>query len=203
MSNTSHRLDNNEDFVGEDQSDFPTGVNHIQPHRVPPGPQVIQHVPGPFIPFVGQGASVFHGVAPTEGSYHNDPYEAAEYQATLAPDYQAVPELVNPIPVIIVPPDAGPETFNDWRTVNDWIPVGDVLEVIGKDMHRSRMLVRNENTAATDTIRIASRRGEAVSAGYLVPAGVEMEINAQSALYATATTNPVRLSVLCEFSVNG
>lgn len=202
MSN-AHRLDGNEQLVGEDESEFPTGVNHIEPHRVPPGPQVIKHVPGPFVPYVGQGASVFHGVPPGEGSFHNDPYEAAEYQATMAPDVQVLPELVTPIPVIVVPPDSGPEVFHDWRTVNQ-IVGPDVLEIIGKDTHRSRMLVRNENTAAADTIRIASRRGEALSSGYLVPAGVEVEVNAQNALYAVSTTATiVRLSVLCEFSVNG
>lgn len=203
MSN-AHRLDNNnEDLVGDDGREFPTGVNHVEPHRVPPGPQVVKHVPGPFIPFVGQGASVFHGVLPSEGSSRNDPYEDAEHQATLVTEYAPPLDMVKPIPVVVVPPDAGPEVFLDWRTVNDWIPVGQELEVIGKDMHRSRMLIRNENTAATDSIRIASRRGEAISSGYFVPAGVEIEVNAQAALYATATTNAVRLSVLCEFSVNG
>lgn len=201
MSN-SHRLEN-EDFVGEDSREFPTGVNHIEPHRVPPGPQVIKHVPGPFVPYVGQGSPVFHGVAPEEGSYHNDPYEQAEYQATLPHEYAEVKHSVAPVPVVIVPPDSGVEVFYDWRTVQAVAPVQQEEPVIGKDMHRRRMLVRNENTAATDTVRIASRRGEAGSTGYLLPAGIEIEISGQGALYAYATTNPVRLSVLCEFSVNG
>lgn len=201
MSN-AHRLDN-EQLVGEDDRVFPDGINHVEAHRVPPGPQVIKHVPGPFIPGIGQGSPVFHGVAPSEGSFHNDVYESAEYQATLAPRYEPLPTPVAPVPVVIVSPDSGVESFNDWRTISSVIQVGFEEEVLGKDMHRSRMLIRNEGTVATDTVRIASRRGEAASSGFLILPGGEEEINSQAALYAVALVNPVKLSVLCEYSVNG
>lgn len=205
MSNNHHRLDgNDEDLVGKDMSDLPNGINHIINHRVPPSPPVVHNVPGPFVPFVGGGASAFHGVLPSEGSYQNDPYEQAEYQATLPTNYYQAPEEIAPVPVIIVPPNAGPESFNAWRTTNADLIVGVGVSVMGKDSRRSRMVVRNEATTATDTIRIASKRGELESgSGYLIPGGQTEEIFSQGELYAMAVVNSVQVSVLAEYVVNG
>lgn len=203
----SHRLDE-ERFVGEDDRVFPTGIQHVQSHRVPPTQQIVKHAPGPFVPYVGGGAGAFHGVPPDDGSYRNDQYAQAEYQATLEHPYVTLPALDTPVPVIIVPPEAGPESFAEWRSTTAMVTQngsGSGVEILGKDMHRRRMRIRNENTAAADGIRIGSKPGDITATeGYLMPGGSTEEIFTQGCLYAIATTGtPVKVSIFAEYTVNG
>jgi hypothetical protein len=191
-----------EDFAGVDDREFPTGVSHIQSHRVPPVEQVVKHVPGPFIPFVGGGASAFHGVMPTEHSYRNDEFDKAERQATLPAQYEAIPVQLDPVPVFIVPPEAGPEPFLAWRTVKETVTASAVTQILGKDSRRSRMTVRNEATDIADTVRIGAKREDPAMCGFLIPAGAEREIVSQGELYAIATAGDATISVIVEYAVN-
>jgi len=194
-----------EQEVGHDDRAFDTGVKHVQNHRVAKMKPVIKDKTGPYISNLIDGPSAWHGEEPTlSAQTTHDEYLQAEHMATMPSEKQSVPNYYpDPVPVIVVPPDSGPESMTAGRANKLGVDVsgGAALEIVPKDMHRRRVTIRNEH--ATVGVRIGHSEAEAHQ-GFLLTAGDARDFGAQSGIWAWPVdgTTVIPVSFYAEYSRN-
>jgi hypothetical protein len=191
--------------VGADSSSFPTGVNHVINHSVPKRTHDEKTLPGSYLKDMGQGASLFHGVEPTEtGVQIHDEWEQAQKGATMVAGTTVMPkDEAKPVPVYLVNEDSGSHSLLSWTGTSIDIPAagGQEVQVLGKDAKRQRAMLKNEDT--TNSIRIGKKVGNALF-GFLLKAGDELEMFTQDEIRAIGLSgNITQLSVYAEYNIEG
>jgi hypothetical protein len=187
---------------GEDDRNFPTGVNHIINHTVPQAHPLTETPVGPNIKDVGSAPGVWHGEAPTVStSTVEDEWTRRQKEATMVAGTGVEPGThEKPVPVFIVEQYTGNDTLASWNGVN--MSVVDLTLLCGRDYKRTRVLITNED--ATNAIRIG--RGNVTAAfGALVAPGVTRELFVQDKVYAISAVlgTPVKVSVIEEYGIDG
>lgn len=201
--------ENPEQEVGHDVREFPSGVNHVASVPVGKTKPVIKEGVGPYIPNNIQGPGAWHGEEPTiSASATHDQYLQADHMATHAvhetPQQKYYPD---PVPVVVVPPDSSSETMTVGRgnmmnvDVTDTGSQGSAVQIVPRDMHRSRVTIRNEH--ATIGVRIGGSREEA-KYGFLLTAGDARDFNQQTGIWAWPSDGVavIPISYMGEYSRN-
>lgn len=190
---------------GVDDRDIPGGDIHLV------NPQVVpQRVP------VAEGLEEFrgmmaHGVPPADyGMYDREP-KGKPYK----PQYERLPDPVNPVPVYIVTEGGGPRPLRHTATKHFQAPVltAEPGNVVGEDTKRYSVRVLNEGVSGGAGCRIGQLNDLAVDlqnnlivGGALLPNAMVsyLEIKTQGPLYVLSmdTHTPV-ISVIIETEVAG
>lgn len=209
----SHRLEPDASHVpsadevaayGEETTqDLPTGVNHVQNHRVARAHPLMETSVGPYIKDVGNAPSVWHGVRPSVTREQvEDEWNHRQLEASMVVhDQVPLAKGPDPVPVFIVSPDVGAEGISSWNGGN--YSVSGSVEIAGRDHKRTRMFIINED--ATNSIRISRVTASQPTFGALIGPGKQQELATQDKVYAIAATpgTTVNVSVVTEFGING
>lgn len=190
---------------GEDNRNFPTGVNHIQPHTTPRSHPLTETKVGPYIQDVGDSPSVWHGVAPSITREHvEDEWNRRQKEATMtAGDTTPPGDTPAPVPVYLVNPNAGSEGISSWTGSNYDVPATHTTLIAGRDYKRSRLFICNEDAA--NGIRVSRGISSNNLSGFFIGPGKTQEIATQDTVYAISAhaTDPVQVSVLVEYGIDG
>jgi hypothetical protein len=160
------------------------------PDRVRP---VMDRVAGVNFPYRG---SETHGVDPTD-SVDIDP-EEADYGTTVAVPLEPETEDIEPVPVRIV--SASSKELRTFRVIREYCRGNEpARRIIGQDENRTT--VRIKNLHASDLLYISDMGFNDVGMGYPIAGGQELEVSAETAIYAKASAaNDISIAMFVEWT---